>query len=587
MLRIRSNEFYRIELSHDHDEDDQIIAEFKRVLADIAQYEKTACPFERGFYVELPDSPETPKRPWRPKHTPSSPTPVVLPEKTEAIHNIVVSIPPKLGTSKGTSEGREDSPALSVVLQKNDEAGPTTTTSSADENRLEKFEQLVAGFEERNRTESTRKNSTVSLSQSTESIADEGSPREPLETQIVHSNGPSNKGLQNKIDSTAQQEVANLPDPDESINAPSQEEKIKPNETNETPIDVQPTLDLDPSETNEASEQSNEKAPTAEEPIRPEKPGNAETTSAVDITTFRWLDDPEDLLTPVAVRPSAQTRSVTAPLSLSSHQGEIVPTPKENLEDPETTSIASSIESFESFHSFHSPTSPIPPSPPLSESSSPSHQLSIDVQRIRPHKRDASELTIKADRKYSPVDMSTPTWPGDDSPVTPMPRDFLPIPEDEDSERRSRSSTPNHSSRSVSPTASIRRRFHQRRAHSPLPPPANIYIPRQARFPSGHLSSAILQKTCSLLLGPPVQLVALMLNIAAKIAAGSLPVQTFTYNESGQPIPCSWAEDEDEDEDEDEARWEDDYGISLGGTPETRRKSSNRSPQDSSSWDID
>ena len=503
---------------------------------------------------------------------------MVLPEKTEAIRNSVVSIPPGSRTLKETSEKREDSPALSVDVQKNNEAGPTTTTSSADENRLEKFEQLVAGFEERNRNEGIRKYSTASLSQSTESIADTRSPLEPLETQILHPDSPISQGLQTKIDSTAQQEVSNPPDPVESINAPSQEEEIKSKETNENPEDVQPTFDLDPSEMSEEAKQSTKKTLTAQDPV-------TKITSAVDITTFKWLDDPEDVLTSIAPRPSTQTRSVTAPLSLSSDQGASAPNPKDSPDDPETTSIASSIESFESFHSFHSPTSPVPPSPPYSESPSPSNHLSIDVQRVRPHKRDASELTITAERIHSPVDMSTPIWPGDDSPVTPMPKDFLPAPEDVGSEQRSRSATPDHSSRSVSPTASIRRRFHQRRAHSPLPPPANIYIPRQARFPNGPLSSAILQKTCSLLLGPPVQLVALMLNIAAKIAAGSLAAQTFTYNERGQPIPCSWADDEDDDDDE--ARWEDDYGISLGGTPETRRRSSARSPQDSSSWDID
>ena len=588
MLRIRNNDFYRIELSLENDENSQVVEEFKSVLADIAQYEATACPFKRGFYVELPNSPETPKRPWKPKHTPSSPTPVVLPKKTKAIRDSVVSVSPQSETLEETSQGREDSPARNADMQGNDEAGAVTTEPSMGVNGQERFEQLVAGFEERNKSGSIRKDSTASLSQSTETIAGAESPRDPPETHTLDTSSSISRSPQSEADSTTEQQASNPLDSAELISGPSQEEGIKSSNAIERSEDVQTTLDCDDREKIEEAEQPTEKAPTALGVV-PSERRDAEIPSAVDITTFRWLEDPEDLVTPTNTRSFAQTRSVTAPLALSNTQRAIapIPTPEDNLDDPETTSIASSIESFESFHSFHSPTSPVPSSPPYSESPSPPSrsQPPIDVQRMRPHKRDASELTIKADRNYSPIDMSTPTWPGDDSPITPMPKDFLPVPEDKDSERRTRPSTPEHSSRSVSPSSSIRRRFHQRRAHSPLPSPANIYIPRHARFPSGHLSSAILQKTCSLLLGPPVQLVALMLNIAAKIAAGSLAAQTFTYNESGQPIPCSWAEDEDEDEDE--AQWEDDYGISLGGMPETRRRESARSPQESSSWDID
>ena len=97
-----------------------------------------------------------------------------------------------------------------------------------------------------------------------------------------------------------------------------------------------------------------------------------------------------------------------------------------------------------------------------------------------------------------------------------------------------------------------------------------------------HLTSAILHKTCSLLLGPPIQLVALMLNIAARIANGTLRGPSFTEGNNLQDIPCTWQFDAD-----DSARdaWEeDDYGISLGVVPPARTR---KAPDIGGSWEID
>lgn len=76
------------------------------------------------------------------------------------------------------------------------------------------------------------------------------------------------------------------------------------------------------------------------------------------------------------------------------------------------------------------------------------------------------------------------------------------------------------------------------------------------------MTTAILQKTCSLLLGPPIQLVALMLRIAAKIARGASRGNSFGFGDGGQKIPCSWDFSDTSDE-ADEGWEEDDYGVSL------------------------
>lgn len=68
-LRIRQDSYYRIELPYESNEDKQKVDEFKAVLDQVLQYEKTPCPFARGFQVELPERPKTPP-PRRPKKPP-------------------------------------------------------------------------------------------------------------------------------------------------------------------------------------------------------------------------------------------------------------------------------------------------------------------------------------------------------------------------------------------------------------------------------------------------------------------------------------------------------------------------------------
>ncbi|KAF2200821.1 hypothetical protein GQ43DRAFT_395556 [Delitschia confertaspora ATCC 74209] len=58
VLRIRQNSYYRIELPFVTNEDKEKIKEFKDVLDKVLQYEKTPCPFARGFEVELPEAPK-------------------------------------------------------------------------------------------------------------------------------------------------------------------------------------------------------------------------------------------------------------------------------------------------------------------------------------------------------------------------------------------------------------------------------------------------------------------------------------------------------------------------------------------------
>lgn len=105
----------------------------------------------------------------------------------------------------------------------------------------------------------------------------------------------------------------------------------------------------------------------------------------------------------------------------------------------------------------------------------------------------------------------------------------------------------------------------QRRAFSPMPPSKNLFIPTKPTV-SRQFTSALVRKTCELVLGPPSHLVSLMLRIAASISNFGFSAYRVRREEK---IPCSWESD-------DEAEWpdEDDFGIPLSnvGDPTQRRR---------------
>ena len=260
------------------------------------------------------------------------------------------------------------------------------------------------------------------------------------------------------------------------------------------------------------------------------------------------------------------------------------PTTAELLpQNVDTASVASSIESFHSFQSFHDPSSPLDSSPCSSSSPSPTTGLDVNVSRTRQHQRDASELTIKEDNHPTTSGLDTadfPEWLADDT-MTPTCPKTPPLTSDSGSDKDetwSDAVTP-------SPPTTLRRRINssRQRVHSPLLSPANLYSP-QSRLSGHHLTTALLQKTCSLLLGPPVQLVALMLNIAARIRNGTFGVEGYGDG-TGSRIPGTW--EYSDEEGSSRGLWdEDDFGVSL--TNDTPKRPRSASPQGLyGSWEID
>jgi hypothetical protein len=105
----------------------------------------------------------------------------------------------------------------------------------------------------------------------------------------------------------------------------------------------------------------------------------------------------------------------------------------------------------------------------------------------------------------------------------------------------------------------------QRRAFSPMPEPKNLFIPSKPTNTIGsQFTSALVRKTCELVLGPPSHLVSLMLRIAASISNFGFSSYRIRRQEK---IPCSWESD-------DEPEWseEDDFGIPLNNIREPTQR---------------
>lgn len=364
------------------------------------------------------------------------------------------------------------------------------------------------------------------------------------------------------------------------------------------PFEPEPTIPTDAGKTSTSSEE-----PHVAEHIEHYNKGSAGSV----------FDDSPDLKTPRRPKPLRTWRTVTAPPQLSlrtsppsTSDAEAFPAP---LDLDRQLSVSSSIESF---HSFHSPISPLAPSP-TSSNSSPEQWAAGDLSYVKPrgHARDVSEVTITAHPPSQRWDMpedDTTTTSGYESahshtspPSPPRTPTTLPPSISSSSLYSSSSATPAPLTEPPTPKQiRLRRARRHPRARSPLPSSTNLYSPYSPgshHSVSGHhLTTAILQRTCSLLLGPPIQLIALMLRIAGKIASGMFQGSVCgVMGEGGKRVPCSW-DFSDGSSGEDEGVGggdgvgeggevdEDDYGFSMGKTVSGRDV---RARDVGGSWEID
>ncbi|KLU84522.1 hypothetical protein MAPG_03563 [Magnaporthiopsis poae ATCC 64411] len=460
VLQIRRPQYWRIEIPIGAADQAQALRDvFDKVL----QFEKTPCPFQRAFHVELPEPSQIPvkKRPWAPTRR----TSLQLPPTPISPEDLTPRAPLMGERTRATSFARNvDSPgALTPTLT------PPTLT-----------------------------------------------PTLPT------------------IAKTSQEEVSK----------------------NGQHVKVEASKNSDP-------------VKVADSPIT-----NAITQQHPGFQASRSVMPPPQL----SLLTSSPPRSIATTQSTRSLSGE------DEEEASATTSPTNSSASFHSMRSWNnSPSRLLPPSPPMSNPNSPRtfpypHE-NIPLPRRSSCEEQPSGDSALVDRlDECAVEDDCPSDAGADNQFlacASSPSDGCSVVSFEDASQvletsagtasaavcsatRSRSNSPPRTRprlrRRATSRSSISSSVGQYRALSPLPPGVNLFNPSRfhrsmADTPERaktrmeavrRIPSAIIHRTCEILLSPPGHLVSLMLKVAARIAAGEWRGLVFGIGEGGEKIPVQW-----------------------------------------------
>ncbi|KAH7369954.1 inheritance of peroxisomes protein 1-domain-containing protein [Rhexocercosporidium sp. MPI-PUGE-AT-0058] len=527
VLQIRPPQYWRIEVPNKTSDENVMVEELKKVFEQVLRYEKTACPFQRDFVVKLPEKPATPikKRPWRPVERPQgdeSPKSSPLLQATTPDENqVVVAMP----------ESRPSTPCPTPVICA--PAGRPTSPPTPHRDPESPAPKSVSGIRQAIEAVEISNPSGIATP-------------EPLEHR-TELEPTSLRALQPSLLDTPESEYifgsyAGTDEESDSFSDATDDTNLTPRSGVQS--QVQPLA-------NESDKAS-----------KPESIQNCNPSVTVP-----------PLLSLVASSPSKQRTA--SPLRCS--------TSFETSSD-----CSSSVESFHSVQSWHSPLAP--PSPPASEPSSPTSTYpypheNIVLPKRHLHTRDISEITVTPEEPNIWERNSATSIRSTNSSLSPPPRTPPTLVHD-----GSEKSDEEHSEIVTPPTVrpTVRHRAttssnSRRRALSPLPAAVNLFSPpkrAQRRLRTArHLPTAIIQKTCEILLSPPSHLFQLMLSIASKIAAGE-----WRGMLSGHGEAVHW---DFEDEYGADAIYEDDYCMSLVKTKKQPTAKISGSSVTGGSWEVD
>ncbi|KAK6822464.1 hypothetical protein PG987_014009 [Apiospora arundinis] len=314
---------------------------------------------------------------------------------------------------------------------------------------------------------------------------------------------------------------------------------------------------------------------------------------------------------PVQARPApVQTRSAPVQtraaieIPASEHTA-----PSQTSDDTSPVGSTDSFHSLQSSQSWHSPITPLPPSPTGSRpDSSTGHRFPYPHDNIfktpKERVKENSEFvqTPRTDVTVMPspatatnhTDSPMPRSPSEDSKLA-SPTYIESIQEEIRTSALAERPALRHRAQSTSISLG------QRRGLSPLPPAANLFTPPRPSTaqPASRLEAVrkfpgtIIHKTVEILMSPPGHLVHLMLQVAAKIAAGEWRGLVFGFNEGGEKIPVQW-----DYSDGELSSWEDDddYHFCMGRFGSMQNREEQPSPQanafgspeeDSRGWEVD
>lgn len=630
ILQIRRPQYWRIELPLSAPQDGDRASSLRDVFGSILLFEKTECPFMRDFTVALPERPQTPvkKIPWTAAGknlvpsvfssdlSPSLPAITIANEKLRRrtldtgsrIHREARDQACR-DTGHNTSKAQalepladvREAPAASDALiphtsatsshQTGGKLGQSTLDDSCS-SQLPLSAATARATADGSTTVSAGEASTICPVDSTTVVPPTSGlpcslPAEPTQPAISEK-ALANSGLAMKAGH-----------PDTPFSQLRREEM--PRGLVSSPRVVSsgslPTNETKPSEAGDEPRTSFEAAGSV-------GAVNLKKKRMSRILAGRSVTMPPRLTVvttpPPPPQPSRATTMEEAPATFCSPVG------KSSGAVPEEQSPDGSVDSFHSVQSWHSPISPpsfSPPSSSPSPASFPYPHDGIRIPRRGSQGTSSAEITPATDATFVAVPnnarnrdpLASPFGADDGKGAS---RGLLQAPAETTASSTAMPRRPgvHHRPRTADPSVG-------RRAFASLPASGNILSPTVRYRPEGPLAvvrrlpSVILHKTVEILLSPPSHLVNLMLQVAAKIAAGEWRGLVLGTGEGGESIPVHW-----DYSDGELSAWEDDddYSFSIGRLP-TSRRSSGVAPEDvpspdnvptlraksSRSWEVD
>ncbi|KAL9623826.1 MAG: hypothetical protein Q9160_001817 [Pyrenula sp. 1 TL-2023] len=599
VIRVRALTYYRIELPPDSEDDKAKIEEFKTALSKIIRYEKTPCPFKRGFKVDLPEEVRTPKkkRAWTPRKSLAealpniSNRPQTAPEQqvdeiiardkaawTNNDNSYCVNNATRIDDSDTTDESATTSESEVSRTSHSPPFEPITPTPSK---RLSKVQPVVDALEQElaKATEATRRQSLpVRRGSSYQDRAREQLAPLPSDSRpdISDTSSENQKQTEEIPPEVADFELEEAPltalkgtPPDWPMSEPSQDASATESLSTANPsleaVQGHPlteaSLEEDSSDSsrdhhlNHDLEMSLEEAPSAIAERTLYSDAEAEKASDPSLGLNSETYDLSQLAALPKLPSTARSESPNSSISRRATVSE------------DAQSIASSFASFHSATSLDFEDDPLTPSPPTFPSHSPFVHSTDSKSAISSpeHKRDISELTVTTLFPSSTADIATAETPVQSlqqtSPVYVLPT-TSPM-----------SDWPMVSSSSSTNPGAIglrQRLLRPRRSLSPLPHPSTLSGSPQSRSSGKRLARAIIQKASAITLGKPIEMAAILLQVIGRIASGATVADLLSGDLFRRPTSNVAANDSESSDDED------DYGMPIRGRDRSRSQSNTR-----------
>ncbi|KAI0836797.1 inheritance of peroxisomes protein 1-domain-containing protein [Hypoxylon sp. FL0890] len=557
VLQIRRPQYWRIELPVSEPDDKERALLLKDVLDKTLLFEKTHCPFQRSFTVEVPEE-LTPvkKKAWTPdgKNLISDP------------FSPIWSSP----TPKGFGDHRRASLLADEISSLRVDVG---SINEHDESRykrtqVEETEEPVPGEGEDysaryyDNLHNWQRADTMSAEERAAYLAAQGAkrPLRPAEYWATHSLSEGPQTITEKSPGNVILDKEEIPQ--------------------------------DPIVADTRKEEEFGGEPSSFEGSGRVAPMNLKKKRMSRMLAGRAFTAPPQL----TVKTSPPSKSKEMPRTGEPHPPQPPPAQRKVSDE----SSHGSTDSFHSVQSWHSPITPLPPSPPSSRPVTPSRS-----QFPHPHEdivvptqdNPLYANTPSTDRTFVPNSAGLTDHADElSSPAAHFPADsdetsVDPIPVDGSS--KASHTTALEEKPPVRPRIRPNSLSISRRALSPLPSAANFFSPPQRPTAQSRmdavrrLPSAIIQKTVEILLRPPTHLVNLMLKVAAKIAAGEWRGLVFGFGEGGERIPVQW----DYADDDEFSDWSDDEDYAMARSKQSSSSSIpqmvNSNQRDSRSWEVD